>query len=76
MPKETIVDTRENKTDDDQLIEEARERFDWSATEEAHNRKEAIDDLWFHEGSGQWPSDHRNCGACRHPWHTDKCAPQ
>jgi len=57
MPKETIVDTRENKTDDDQLIEEARERFDWSATEEAHNRKEAIDDLWFHEGSGQWPSD-------------------
>lgn len=42
-------------SDDDALIGEACKFLSVSASTESENRAEALDDLWFLQGSGQWP---------------------
>lgn len=49
---------RGKKRDHRKLLERARKRFDQSASAEADNRKDALDDLKFYSGGmNQWPSD-------------------
>ena len=59
MPLDEIVDAREDKTSEEEFLEEARERFQEAADYEAENRKAARDDLAMLKGN-QWPADVAN----------------
>ena len=46
--------------DDDDILQEARARFDRCVDAESKNRRRAIEDLRFVEGMGQWNDEMRS----------------
>jgi hypothetical protein len=42
---------------DQELLARARKRFMWCVSAESDNRKQALDDLKYKSGEGQWPAD-------------------
>jgi hypothetical protein len=53
-PKDEGKSGKGKKVDVTDLLGEARDRFSKAVTGDTHNRREALDDLKFVSGSGQW----------------------
>lgn len=48
---------KKKQEDIEKFLGKARKRFDRCVSSESQNRKEAVDDLKFKTGEGQWPAD-------------------
>jgi hypothetical protein len=48
---------KRDKEEHEEILARARKRFDRCVSAESDNRKNAVDDLKFKSGEGQWPAD-------------------